>query len=666
MQGKVKLYIGWLIASICSLVIGIILLIVPSTEPVKIALQNTIEPEVTEEIVKYNVHDSSIPIIYVDLGDKNYVSTAYTPATVTIINNFTEGVVEYDGKAELKIRGNSTAIRPKLPYKMKLEVKSDLFGMGESKHWVLLANDIDHTFYRNKLVCDFYNDIGGEYAPSSLNAILMVNGKYQGVYTLSEQIRIDEERIDIFDWEELAEDAAKIIAKKEKEMYDLSDEEADAFELGISEALKSDFSWITSPYSFEYEETTYTISEFVDIPNATGGFLLEMDFYHANLSDGVSLKTAYQLPWYFSEPALVHTNKEMYNYAKNYIQSFEYALHSHDFFFRNDDTHYTAYGTRFSWNSFVWRNDVKVMNYDCDEHDGKHYTELFDLESLVVNFWVCEFTMNWDSMKNSTFVSKDIDELAKMSPVWDYDWAFGNNNMYNIHTNVPDEWHTTNEWFTNEQYYQAESWNRYLIRDPYFLLKAYEKYEKIRPTVIEDLIKTNGTLDKYTKEYKDEGQANDKRWSSTYREYNGETFLASMSSLKNFIKTRISFIDGETESFDDFVDSLGYYNRSSSIQITDIKKNADGSYKITAEATNNSAKKLSFQVNGKNLYTSAINNGKATIEVPNNVIETDASNIVVVRMLDSKDNYIMESANINDKNFNPDHVEPLSNYKVFE
>lgn len=666
MQGKAKLYFGWLIASICSLIIGIVLLIVPSTESVKVALQNTIKPEVTEEVVKYSVQDSKLPIIYVDLGDKNYISSAYTPANVTIINNFKEGVVEYEGSAELKIRGNSTATRPKLPYKLKLETKSDLFDMGESKHWVLLANDIDHTFYRNKLVCDFYNDIGGSYSPSSLNAILMVNGKYQGVYTLSEQIRIDEERVDIFDWEELAEEAAKIITKKEKEMYDLSDEEADAFELSISEAFKNDFSWITAPYTIEHNGITYDISEYVDIPEATGGFILEMDFYHANLPANSSLKTAYQLPWYFSEPALIHTNKELFNYAKNYIQSFEYALHSNDFFFKNSDTHYTAYGTRFSWNSYVWRNEVNVVNYTNKEHDGKHYSELFDLESLVTNFWVCEFTMNWDSMKNSTFITKDIGELAKLAPVWDYDWAFGNNNMYNIYTNVPEEWHTTNEWFTNEQYYQAESWNRYLIRDPYFLLKAYEKYEEIRPTVIEDLIKTNGTLDKYTKLYKEDGKANDKRWSSTYRDYNGETFTASMNSLKSFIKKRIAFIDREAKSFDAFVDSLGYYDRCSDITITETKKNSDGSYTITAKTSESDAKKLSFQVNGKNLYTSTISNGKATIEVPKDVILTSSSNIVVVRMLDSKDKYIMEYANTSDRNFNPDHVEPLSNYKVFE
>ena len=666
MQTKLKLYFGWLVAAICSLIIGIVLFFIPEEKQAEVIFQPTIEPEVTNEVVKYGVQDSTLPIVYVDLGDKSMISAADTKANVTIINNFSEGIVEYDGNALMKIRGNSTANRPKLPYKLKLETKSDLFGMGESKHWVLLANDIDHTFLRNKLVCDFYNDIGGSYATESLNVILMVNGKYQGVYTLTEQIRIDEERVDIFDWDGLAKDAIKIIAKKEKEMNDLSDEEYDLFKDALELACTEDYSWISEPHTITVNNVTYDLSEYVDIPEPTGGFLLEMDFYHANLPENSSLKTAFQLPFYFSRPSMVHTNREIREYAKEYIQSFEYALHSDDFFFESSDTHYTAFGTRFSWNSYVWRNEVSTKFFKSDEHDGKHYSELFDLESLVVNFWVCEFAMNWDSMKNSVFVSKDIDEIAKIAPAWDYDWAFGNNNMFNIYTNIPDEWHTSNEYFTNEQYYQYENWNRYLASDPYFMLKAYEKYQEIRPTVIEDIIKKNGTLETYAITHKKDGQANDLRWSGTYRQYNGENFLQSMNSLKSFITTRINFIDRETATLDKFIDSLGYYDRCDDISFGAINENSDGSYTITASTTNADATELSFQVNGTNMYTATLKGGKATIEVPSSAITSDSSNIVVVRMLDKKGNYVMEYANTGDRNFNPDHVDPLSNYKVFE
>ena len=61
-------------------------------------------------------------------------------------------------------------------------------------------------------------------------------------------------------------------------------------------------------------------------------------------------------------------------------------------------------------------------------------TTLFDMDSLVTNFLFDEYAMNWDSMKNSFFFYKKVDELAKFGPQWDYDWCWGNVNMFNIDT----------------------------------------------------------------------------------------------------------------------------------------------------------------------------------------------------------------------------------------
>lgn len=663
MNNKNKLYSGWLIGSIISFALSVLCFALSFTQ---IGDSNlNITPEITEEVEKYGVNESTLPIVYVNTSDGDNISFEYETADVTIINNFTEGEVAYQGGANLKLRGNSTLDRPKKPYKLRLDVASDLFDMGSSKHWVLLANDIDHTFIRNKLVYDFYNDIGGSYATESLNVILMLNNEYQGVYQLCEQIRIDEERVDIFDWEGLAEDAAELITAERKATYSLSDEGAEEFEFGFSELLKSDFSWISKPYTITYEGTEFDISKYVDIPEKTGGFLLEMDFYHNELPEEMSLKTAFQQPFYFSRPSMVFTNTEIKEYADKYIQSFEFALHSDDFFFESDDVHYSGTGQRFSWNSIYWYGNYSIVNYEDKENDGKHYTEMFDLDSLVNNFWVCEFAMNWDSMKNSVFVSKDVGELAEISPVWDFDWAFGNNNMFGIETKIPGEWHTTNNYFTNEQYYQSEQWNRYLIKDPYFLLKAYEKYQDIRPTVIEDIIKTGGKLDEYRKLYQPDGMNNDKKWGMTYMQYRGENYLAATTSLKNFIKTRIGFIDTQCASFDTFVSSLGYYEKSTLLETSTATTNSDGSVTLTGKDNGVNASKFSFQVNGVNIYEADVAGGTASVTVPKDVLEKAGSNIVVIRALDGEGNYIYPEVDRNHKRYNPDHVEPLSNYKVF-
>ena len=126
----------------------------------------------------------------------------------------------YDGKIGIKLRGNSTARWDKRPFKIKLDTKTNLLGIdkeGPNKHWVLLANYIDPTLMRNKIINDFSYAIGMEYYMASENVVLIYNGKYYGVYQLCEHIRVDETRVNIFDCEEYAETAAKTIAAAARE-----------------------------------------------------------------------------------------------------------------------------------------------------------------------------------------------------------------------------------------------------------------------------------------------------------------------------------------------------------------------------------------------------------------------------------------------------------------
>lgn len=58
----------------------------------------------------------------------------------------------------------------------------------------------------------------------SLLVNVVYNGVYYGLYELSENIRVDDGRVEIFDWEDAAEEVAKAIAKKDS----LSDTDRDA------------------------------------------------------------------------------------------------------------------------------------------------------------------------------------------------------------------------------------------------------------------------------------------------------------------------------------------------------------------------------------------------------------------------------------------------------
>jgi hypothetical protein len=422
---------------------------------------------------------------------------------------------------------------------------------------------------------------------------------------------------------------------------------------------------------------TYKLADYgITLPNQTGGYLAEMDFYSIGDSTLAGIGTNYQQPLYFSAPepgedadtddektSIVNNFKktDLYQYAKNYTQTFEYALHSDDFFFRNSDTKYATSSTGDSWMN--WKNaSYSTVTYKDSENDGKHYSELFDMDSLVNNFIFCEYAMNWDSMKNSFFYYKEVDQLAKIGPQWDFDWCWGNINMYNINTNYPTSWQTTEEDFTVEQYYQTVQWNRMLIRDPYFLTKAYEKYQEIRP-IIENMIKTDGLIDQYKEYLLEAGRSNDTRWSYTYStKYSGatsETFEKSIASIKTFLNKRVAWLDKQFTDVDTLADSLGYYKKSDDITLKVYSQ--DSNVVLEAATTNSSAKKIRFQINGTTCKDASVTDGTAKVVIAKSSLDSTALNTVVANEMNSSGSYIKNSSASVSGNYNV----VKSDYEVF-
>jgi len=510
---------------------------------------------------------SALPVL--ELTVENNIGDNYVTGTMALSDY--AGNTLYDGTLEIKLRGNSTRYLNKRPYKIKLEKKSDLFGMGKNKHWVLLANDIDHALVRNKITLDFASAIGMKFASESELVSVFLNGNYQGVYQLCEHIRVDEERVDIYDWED----------------YFTADEWTEDMDMKKA----------------EFEEAANTPQ--------TGGFLLEADFYAFSESKLAKVVTNFRQPFYFNTPEELPEDSELLAYTRNYIQSFEYALHSEDYIYNSDDPHYSAFSVQYEGEENGWFTIYNEVDYKNPAFDGYHYSRLFDLDSLVQNFMVCELTMNWDSMKNSVFLYKDIEGPAYMGPVWDYDWAYGNINMYHIDTYITDDWHTTNNYFTREQFYQSQQWNRYLIKDPYFLMKVYEKYKAVRRNELKDFL---ASLEYYQEYLKFDGALNDKRWN--YGGRNGEKYAKATDSLQRFIKERVAWLDEQFVDFETLVASLGYYEPSPEALHVEAVENGEKEYTITVLTDGVAAAEVEYQINGVHLVRAAVVDGVSTVTVP--------------------------------------------------
>ena len=174
--------------------------------------------------------ESSIPVMYFDIDE--------TEGTIEAMNNSDDHDVECYGKVSLLIpdyyknrsehteeeltdmpdmtleyirgRGNSTWGTDKKPYKVKFTEKRDLLGMGESKHWVLLANRYDNSLIRNRMTYWITGKhcLDLPYSPKCTPVEVVMNGNYYGSYLLSQQIRVGKNNVNIKELDEKVSDPA--------------------------------------------------------------------------------------------------------------------------------------------------------------------------------------------------------------------------------------------------------------------------------------------------------------------------------------------------------------------------------------------------------------------------------------------------------------------------
>ncbi len=629
--------------------------------------EDDVESLVTVEAEGYDdisIYYSYLPVVYIDSAKKySSINKAnYTDATMRICASEEFEDYLYDGDIKIRLRGNSTSRLAKKPFKLKLDTKANLLGIdkeGANKHWCLMANALDPTLMRNVLIQDFSNAIGTDTYMASENVTVIFNGSYVGVYQLTEHVRVDETRVDIFDWQEYAEDAAETIAEAKREAGEIGYAEETELAERILSTMMDDWSWMSTG-QVTVGRDTYVFTEWglPELPEQTGGFLLEMDFY--SMGDGTLARTetAYDQPIYFNTPEPIGAGLEsfmqtpLYKYAYNYIQSFEYAIHSDDFYFRNDDTQYAA----IVYNRHQW--EYTEVDYTDDVNDGLHYSEMFDMESLVNNFIFCEVIMNWDTMKNSMFVYKDIDGLAYIAPQWDFDWAWGNV-LWNGNTWCPEEWHCRCQTFMVEQYYQEEQWNCLLIRDPYFLVKVWERWQELRDNEIKALVGSGGIMDDYIGYMRKAAAANDYKWSAQVSY--GFTFETETARMKDFVSTRMNWLDKQFVSVEKLVESLGVYHPSDKIEVDDVNYRSEKT-EIEIEVSDSDIRYVTVQINGTTMIEAEVKGGEATVTVDSSVIDKDGYNCITVYAMDGARDYIIDAEHSDTGNYN----NVVSNYHYFK
>ena len=152
-----------------------------------------------------NTVSGTLPVVYVNTDNRQTINDTETqvPASIYIDSVVSEypslGTANNPIRGTIKGRGNYTwRDFDKKPYKIKFEVKQKVLGMPNNRHWCLMAATDDNLgFLRNPAGYAISRALGMRWTPRMRPVEFVLNGQYQGLYFLTEHVRIASNRIHI-------------------------------------------------------------------------------------------------------------------------------------------------------------------------------------------------------------------------------------------------------------------------------------------------------------------------------------------------------------------------------------------------------------------------------------------------------------------------------------
>ena len=128
-----------------------------------------------------------------------------TPNGTVTVYDKDGNVTLAEAEALTRLRGNTSQDYPKKPFAIKLDKKAGLLGMPKHKRWVLLANWKDKSLIRNHIAFGIAQKFAETFSDSTPWQVhgqfveVVYNGVHVGNYYLCEQIKIDENRLNVSD-----------------------------------------------------------------------------------------------------------------------------------------------------------------------------------------------------------------------------------------------------------------------------------------------------------------------------------------------------------------------------------------------------------------------------------------------------------------------------------
>ena len=147
-------------------------------------------------------HDGlTMPTLLISTNGRN-IGDSYERAEISM--NYINPDITRDYQAQIHVRGANSRSYPKLSYKIRLDDRYNLIDITKvsrgNRHYVLIAVWNDYSLMRTPMGFDLMSRLEGiPYVPDYTYVEVYFDDVYAGVYLLVEQIRVDENRVNIDD-----------------------------------------------------------------------------------------------------------------------------------------------------------------------------------------------------------------------------------------------------------------------------------------------------------------------------------------------------------------------------------------------------------------------------------------------------------------------------------
>lgn len=162
------------------------------------------------DIVTVDGEEPTCDIIYappgcmgVGITNANYVKGRLTIKEKGELKYDSGEWADKDTGMRIKVRGNTSALGTKKPYKIKLNTKADFLDRGDKdyrdKNWILLANTSSTHALKTVTGLTTGEIVREDWQPQWQYVQVMMNGKYLGCYFMCEAIKDGKKRMNVDD-----------------------------------------------------------------------------------------------------------------------------------------------------------------------------------------------------------------------------------------------------------------------------------------------------------------------------------------------------------------------------------------------------------------------------------------------------------------------------------